>query len=65
MHLDEFLDYARVARQEWETETYLDEQRRFRDLIDQKLVAEYPDKIARQEAEAGIRLEFPELFEIV
>lgn len=64
MHLDEFLDYARTARQEWETETYLDEQKRFRDLIDQKLVAEYPDEIARQKVEVGIRLEFPELFEI-
>lgn len=62
MLLEPFLYNMRCTRKEWDYKLFQSQKPYFRRLIDQKLLAEYSDPAIRKLAEAGIMLEFPELY---
>ena len=62
MLLEPFLCNMLCKRKEWDYKLFHSQKPYFRRHIDQKLLAEYSDPAIRKLTEAGIMLEFPELY---
>lgn len=61
--LDSYLGYVRVMHGEWADGTvFTNEAARIRDLIDRKLLAEYPDEAERASLKASLVAEFPRIY---